>query len=120
MDENLLKHMRSSQVKQLDRKITTAFPEDEDEIDRDNKAKQVIKDIEDNKQSLKRRHDIAIVLNSKCTKEIAEVIIKDIESHGFDAILGKLLSKQSQYHKGSIFYILRQAIFDEYFVSNIF
>ena len=36
-----------------------------------------------------RRHDFAIILEQKCSKDLIAAIIKDLDSHGFDAMLSK-------------------------------
>jgi len=46
------------------------------------------------KESLKRRHDLAIVLKTKCNKEIARAIMRDLDEQGFDTVLAECSGKQ--------------------------
>jgi hypothetical protein len=69
MEESPFKSMRKSAIKVskllAQQNIADPDPENEDEIDKENAAKKLLEDIEKNKESLKKRHDIAIVLNTK-------------------------------------------------------
>lgn len=91
--------MRSSfRVKKYDKADNAIEPEDETETEQE-RITRLEKEKKFNQDSLKRRHDLAIVLNKKCKEEICEAIMKDLDNLGFDALLVETQKGQAKLTK---------------------